>query len=459
MNDDLTAKLASFAVRFRSAELTGAEMRQMSLLVADHLAASFAGATTATAKAARSWSLDSAAGGGAYIVGSSLTRTPAAAAFANAAAAHAAELDDTHEATLTHPGAVVIAATLAAASKEADRDADVFGAIAAGYEVMTRIAAATDAALVARAGFHPTSLFGGFGAAASVAHLRKLSAAELCAAWGIALSRAGGSMQFADEPRGGEIKPLHAAFAAESGVIAVELVTRGVEAPLRALDGRYGLANIFGRGLSVEAIAPCRPYAIATVALKLYPSCRMLHPAVEAVLDCLGKRPPAAIRAITISGPRKLVEQHMMRNPLTPSAARYSLPCTIAAAIRYGPESLWPFDHIAEAAPVLEPLASRVSATIDPELDRVFPRQIGSKAVVSFEDGTVTSALVRNARGSPQLPLTSDDVFRKLGRCAALLPLELDRVHRIAEAVRDLAVTPDTRPLQGLLRAAHAGGS
>jgi 2-methylcitrate dehydratase PrpD len=427
-----TSALAAFALGLRAADLRGTDDERLRLLIVDHLAAAFAGATTATARAVRSFTVESSRRGTAAVIGSPHRCTPAAAAFANAVAAHAAELDDTHEPTLTHPGAVVIAAALAVADESSEVD-EVLTAILAGYEVMTRIAAACNAARVARNGFHPTAVFGGFGAAAAVARICKLPLQQLLAAWGIVLSRAGGSMQFADEPHGGEVKPLHAGFAAESGVIAVELARRGLATPLCAIDGRYGIGNLFARGVTEEAIMVHRPFAIHSVALKLYPSCRMLHAAIEAVLACLSAdaRSPCAIARITVGGPSKLADQHMQHDPHTPTGARYSLPYAVAAAIDSGPESLQPFDNVARPSPAILALAQRVTAIVDAEAEARFPNEIGSSAIVTFADGTSRCASIRNARGSPLRPLDAATVFAKFERCAALLMPDAPQV-RIA---------------------------
>ena len=157
------------------------------------------------------------------------------AAFANGAAAHAFELDDVHEEAVNHPGAVVVPAALAVAE---DLDASGLAfleAVVIGYEAMSRAGLAVGPVSHMLAGFHPTSMSGVFGAAAAAAHLRGLDAAGLNHAFGIAASLASGTMEFASS--GGMAKRIHAARAAEGGLMAASLAAEGFEG---AGDGLAG---------------------------------------------------------------------------------------------------------------------------------------------------------------------------------------------------------------------------
>lgn len=76
---------------------------------------------------------------------------PRNAALANATAAHGIELDDTHDASMSHPGAVVIPVALALAEARQLDGREVLAAIVAGYEAQCRAGAAATEALIATA--------------------------------------------------------------------------------------------------------------------------------------------------------------------------------------------------------------------------------------------------------------------------------------------------------------------
>jgi len=214
--------------------LSPADRDQVRYLLFDCLGVSRVGATLAWAKAMTEWAGRFRGSGKAPIVGTGLEVAPSVAALINGTAAHGYELDDTHDASMSHPGAVVIPAAMAVAAEIGTSADELTAAVASGYEAMTRVGMAAHAHRVIQDGYHPTALFGGFGAAAAAACLLNLDEHGLARAWGHVLSLAGGSMQFSDEREGTTVKRLHAGYAAQNGVLAAELAQRGISAPARA---------------------------------------------------------------------------------------------------------------------------------------------------------------------------------------------------------------------------------
>src|SRR5690606_31720016 len=135
------------------------------------------------------------------------------AALVNGTMAHGIELDDTHERSVSHPGAVIFATVLAVAQEQACDDEAIVTAIVAGYEAMGRIGSAFDPDFMAR-GSHPTANHGVFGASAAAAKLLGLCSAQLNTAWGIGASLNSGSMAFTEDPLGTMVKRLHAGWPA-----------------------------------------------------------------------------------------------------------------------------------------------------------------------------------------------------------------------------------------------------
>src|SRR5690606_25837776 len=153
---------------------------------------------------------------------------PSVAALVHGTAAHSMELDDTHDETLSHPGSVIIPAALAQAAATDAPQVDLFRAVIAGYEAMALLGSSAGGMETVHRGFHPTSVFGSFGAATACICLHAYQRGQavtremLMAAWGHALSQACGAMQFSAEPDGGEVKRVHAGFGARNGVLAAE---------------------------------------------------------------------------------------------------------------------------------------------------------------------------------------------------------------------------------------------
>ena len=147
--------------------------------VIDTLGAIAYGAEQPWSRAAARHALATGRGGGCTVVGWPDDASPAMAAFANGAAAHAFELDDVHEEAVNHPGAVVVPAALAVAEDRRSSGRDLLEAVVVGYEAMARAGLAVGPVSHMLAGFHPTSMSGVFGAAAAAGHLLRLDAAGL----------------------------------------------------------------------------------------------------------------------------------------------------------------------------------------------------------------------------------------------------------------------------------------
>lgn len=252
----LSRALADELLSLEGASLSSEDWAQLSRLLLDHVACGLRGARLPWGRSFAAWAAPYAGLGAAPLYfGAGAATTPFVAVLANGAAAHGLELDDTHDESVSHPGAVVVTVALAKAAELNSTGPEVAAAIVAGYECMARVGAATGAGGMIARGFHPTAVFGAFAASATAAKLMGLSPERLQDAWGLALSLAGGSMQFSDETVGATVKRLHAGFAAQNGILAAELAARGVEGPASALEGRYGVARLFG----VEPDLPRRP--------------------------------------------------------------------------------------------------------------------------------------------------------------------------------------------------------
>ena len=265
-------------------------------------------------------------------------------------------------------------------------------------------------------GFHPTAVFGAFGATAACARLLDFTPKQLAGAWGLVLSLAGGSMQFSREAEGTTVKRLHAAFAAQNGILACELTEHGLEGPLSALDGDFGVARLFGPSPDLERLAqkPARA-AIHGVSFKPYPCCRLFHSTLDALAQVTDAftLDPARIAGLEVTGPRLLVEQHMLRRPASTMAAQYQLPYTLAAALFFGPQNEDGFAAAARADPRLAAIEDKVTAERDDEFDAAFPRHFGSSTSMTLTNGEVRQARVLDSLGTPVNPLSDDALTEK----------------------------------------------
>jgi 2-methylcitrate dehydratase PrpD len=165
------------------------------------------------------------------------------AAFANGVAAHALDYDD-FWLPGAHPSAPIVPAAFALAELLGSGGAELIAALLAGYELMGRLHSVAPQ----RNGWHPTGVYGTFGAVAACARLLGCSAEEVGWALGIAASSTSG----VDAHEGTMTKPFHAGQSARNGLWAALLAADGFTANDAIFDPGHSFFDAFQRGEPIE---------------------------------------------------------------------------------------------------------------------------------------------------------------------------------------------------------------
>jgi 2-methylcitrate dehydratase PrpD len=447
-------ELAAEMIAIDGEALATRDIAQLERLILDFSAVALCGSVQPWGRKLRNWAQDQNTAGGARLIGSGELVNAATAALANGTSAHGYELDDTHEASNSHPGAVVISAALAAAASTGAKGRDVLAAIAAGYEAMARIGKASTSPEVTERGFHATCLFGPFGAATAAAKLKGLDTEGLTRAWGLALSMAGGSQQFAHEPQGTMVKRMHAGIPAMHGVLAADLAGLGVTAPVQPLEGPLAFYHLYSKHPRPEFLgrAPGAPLQIHEVSFKPYSCCRKFH----SLIDCLEIATDGftldidKIDKIDAYSPGNAIKKHAIRRPDSVMAAQYSMPYIVAATLARGPRNYGAFETKYHRDPAIIGLIDKTEAHHDPKLDTHLPDNMASGVVLHLADGSERKAEIIEALGSPGNQLSYDGVLEKARGLAAMIDPAID-MDAIAAAVRRLPEMADIDELSHLL--------
>jgi 2-methylcitrate dehydratase PrpD len=183
---------------------------------------------------------EEAGGGGAATVlchGTKLTK--AGAAFVNAETIFAGGKWDTFR-MLTHPGIAILPAALAAAETASASGKEFLVAVAAGYEVMERMAAEFIPTVMSR-GFHAGPVFGIFGAAVAAAKLQRLDAGQIHSAIAQCVNLAAGNLEGARS--GG--RSLREGGAVRNALLAVALAKHGTPGGETVLEGEAGFYHAY----------------------------------------------------------------------------------------------------------------------------------------------------------------------------------------------------------------------
>ena len=243
-NNALTRYVSEFVVRTKYSDLPSDVLELGKKSILDGLGLALAGSVAKlgqlTSMYVESLGL---ARTGATLIGSSKRAPVRFAAFANAIGIHADDYDDTQLAVapdrvyglLTHPTAPCLPAALAVAEAKGLSGKDLLLAYHVGVEVECKIAEAISPRHY-EDGFHSTGTCGPFASAAAAAKLYGFDSEQCARALGIAASESAGLR----ENFGTMTKPFHAGRAAESGIIAADLVALGWTASDEILEAPRG---------------------------------------------------------------------------------------------------------------------------------------------------------------------------------------------------------------------------
>jgi len=395
--------------------------------------------------------------GAATILGpEKLSATTAHAALANAASGHAMDYDDTQLSStpdrvfglLTHPTVPVLAASLAVGERLGVPGRAFVEAFLTGFEVECKIAEAIKPDHYLR-GFHSTGTIGTFGAAASAARLLKLPPAQTAHALGIAASMSSGiRVNF-----GSMTKPLHAGRAAENGVVAAELASRGFTAGDDALDGEWGFFQVFGGGADLPRIAGTlgRPFSIVDpgVSFKPYPCGSLGHPTMDAMLKLVTDHDvkPDQIVKVRVRAGSNILNPLRYKTAKTELEAKFCLPFMMSAIALRRRAGIREFtDEFVASSPV-QAMIARVDTVFDREIEARGFDKMRSIVEVDVKDGrTLTQASDERYRGGPDNPFTRADLHAKFTDCASLV-LSADRIRRAIETIESVETLANIREL------------
>ena len=289
MTESTTEDLAHFAASVKYENIPAPAREYCKDILLDTLACAFAGhfgeETDQIARFAKSLATSTES---TVIGGDNLSL--AGATLLNGYLITAVTMCDIHRSTLTHVTPEVVPPALLIGERDNVSGRDLLVALAAGFEVTTRVGVGSDYPAVRKRGYHGPGVFGPFGAAAAVGRLRGLSPEAMARAFGLAGSQAGGTFAAWGTPT---VK-FHQCRGALSGLMAALLAEQNFLATrefLTAKDG--GLFNTFSTGGHPEQVTAelGKRWEFEQIALRLWPSASSIQGMNTALFDALEERP------------------------------------------------------------------------------------------------------------------------------------------------------------------------
>jgi 2-methylcitrate dehydratase PrpD len=398
--------------------------------------------------------------GKATIIGSAQKASPRFAALVNGISIHADDFDDTQLAAakdrvyglLMHPTVPVLPAIFALAEQRAVIGKEWMLAYHVGAEVECKIAEAI-APRHYQEGFHTTGTCGPFGSAAACAKLLKFDLSKTLNTFGLAASQSGGLR----ENFGTMTKPFQAGHAAESGLVATELVALGWTAAEQILEADRGFFHAFGGSYDPSAIMDRlgKPWTFASpgVSLKPYPSGSLTHPAMTELAHLIETHKVQAtqVEKVDIGANHNMTTTLLHHQPKTGLEAKFSMEFCLAILLLEGKATLGQFSNKVVRRPDVQEMMRRINFYVDPEAERAGYDKMTSILKVHLKNGSVITGRADFAKGSPASPMTFDEAATKFRGCAEFAEWPKAKTEKIISFTRALEVAPDMSELSPLL--------
>jgi 2-methylcitrate dehydratase PrpD len=413
----ISQRYADFVVRTRFEDLGTTVVQQAKKLILDLVGVSLAGyAAMEFPKIVVGYFSDMGGKPEATIVHTKKKFPAVNAAFANASCAHAMDMDDGHRFGALHPGVAILPAALAAAELVGAPPMVLMTGMVVGYEIMIRIGRAINPSSLNR-GFHITGITGVFGAAAACAKIMNLDQEETAGALGMAGLQASGLIQVNHEVEGAKVKPLNPARAASNGLLSCILAKRGARGPLQIFEGEDGYLKAVSDEVKQDLLTQGlgEDFEILKVYVKLYAACRHAHAPIDAVFEALKGQSvePEQITKVSVETYSAAVRLAGIREATTPSAARFSIPFSVALAI--AKRDAGPDQYCEEAVNdrIIQALARKVEMAVSDKWETAYPKERGATVTIHTGSGKKLRYEVGLAKGEPENPASWDEMYRK----------------------------------------------
>lgn len=376
--------VAGFILNLDWDDLPAAVQERARLCLLDGLGAVLAGTLTPISRIASEYAASAWRGDEASILLRGFKASAPGAAFANACAGNALDVDDDAIFTRGHPGAQLIPCALAVAEKAGASGKDLLEALVIGYEVAIRAGRCWHAS---REVYQACGSWGSVACAATSARLLGLNLEQTKHALGIAEYHAPNAPMMRDIDAPSMAK--HAiGWGAMNGVVSAELAQRGYT----------GIPSLLGLETYHEWVADIgRNYWMADwVFYKQWCSCAWGHAACQAALQVMKDHPVAIgqiarIRVRTFEEAVRLVQTY----PVTTEEAQFSLKWPLACLLldgEIGPAQILEsrFDD-----PQVHALFDKIELLLDPQIEQMYAQARGrdlrmySAVEITLKDGQV----------------------------------------------------------------------
>lgn len=386
------------------------------------------------------------------------------AALVNGTLCGRLNFDDTHDIDRIHPSrATVVPAFAMAERKGGVSGKDLLTAIALGCDLECRLKLAVARDIESKFGFVTLYL----GAAATAGKILGLNQEKLIYALGRAFNQISGAANTFDVfglGKGASAGGLENGFTVKTGIISALLAERGFTSSSNYIDenNQDNLYKLFYDGFYSPYLLTLdlgEDFRGTSCSQKAYPCCHWQQTALDATLALIKQyniTPENVIEVIPHVGVSTYLEMcqplETKQNPQNVCHTQFSLCWGIASAIIYGKVGIKNYSIDALQDTKVREMAYRVF----PKMELLFARKrVSEPALVEIKtkDGKVFSKRIDYHFGSPENPMSFDDVAKKFRHCCeySINPIPLANQDAVISMVKELETVADAGKIIRLL--------
>ena len=419
--------------------------------ILDTLAAMISGSTLLPGKRALEFAQAYGGDETSTVVASKVSRGAIEAAMINGVLAHSDETDDSHSPSQSHPGCAVVPAALAAGEQFHINGTHFIRAVTLGYDIGTRVTMTLGGQqFEAESHWSTHSIAPLFGAAAAASCAAGLNAQQMRWMLGYTAHQASGLGSWNRDTEHVQ-KAFHfGGMTARNGVTSALLVKSGWTGVDDIFSGKDNFFLAYNPKADPSGLLDKlgARYEVSRTNIKKWPVGSPIQAALDA-LDLLRKQKPFEAGDVKQVDVRLATDEAaIVNNRDIPDICVQQM---LAVALL---DKTVSFASAHDLSKMKDPAVLRERAKInlipDADLERLMPLRVAVVEVI-LADGTHLKQRVDNVRGTPENPMTRDEILTK-ARDLITPVLGAEKCAGLLQKIFDLENVSDIRTLRPLLQ-------
>ena len=280
----------------------------------------------------------------------------------------------------------------------------------------------------------------------------------------IALAIAGSEASGLRDNFGSMTKPFHAGHAGENGSVAADLAAIGWTAAPDILEAPLGFFQV-GGGFDPKVIVDRlgKPWMFASPGdlIKRFPCGTIQQQVMDEMLRLIQQNDikAADVEKVEVGGNLSNYNTLFQHHPTTGLQGKFSMEYAMSILLLERKATLSSFTDAVVQRPDVQDMIRRVRYYVDPEFNKLELQGASLQAMlveqsmlkIYMKDGKVVSGRTEPAKGSPENPMTYEEVADKFRGNAEFAKWPSQKAASVIELVKSLETAPDMSRLTAAL--------